>query len=179
MYSQVSVVSHQCFVVFTEPPLQVEPTEGPFHDPPAGQHLEGVLPRRTAHQFQAPTAHQLGPLHQLAAVGPIGPDHLQSVLATHQAFQYQPSTVAILNVGGMHYRRQQQPQSIHHNVTFASLYPLARVVTSRPPFSVVFTDWLSMTAALGLAARPWDCRRLERRASLALCQVLSLRQVRK
>ena len=68
---------------------------------------------------------------------------------------------------------------IHHNVTFASLYPLASVVTSRPPFSVVFTDWLSMTAALGLAARPWDCRRLERRASLALCQVLSLRQVRK
>ena len=97
----------------------------------------------SAHQFQAPTAHQLGPLHQLAAVGPIGPDHLQSVVATHQAFQYQPSTVAIpecrgtgqaLNVGGMHYRRQQQPQSIHHNVTFASLYPLARVVTSRPPF---------------------------------------------
>ena len=62
-------------------------------------------------------------------------------------------------------------------MTFASLYPLARVVTSRPPFSVVFTDWLSMTA-VGLAARPWDCRRLERRASLALCQVLSLRQVR-
>ena len=91
------------------------------------------------------------------------------VVATHQ---YQPSAVAILNVGGMHYCRQQQPQS----VTFASLYPLARVVTSRPPFSVVFTDWLSMTAALGLAARPWDCRRL---ASLALCQVLSLRQVRK
>ena len=44
-----------------------------------------------------------------------GPDHLQSVVATHQAFQDQPSTVAILNVGGMHYRRQQQPQ----------LYPLA------------------------------------------------------
>ena len=141
-----------------------------------------ALPQQNRYPKQMVASNKMLPKlgeHQLAAVGPIGPDHLQSVVATHQAFQYQPSTVAILNVGGMHYRRQQQPQSIHHNVTFASLYPLARVVTSRPPFSVVFTDWLSMTAALGLAARPWDCRRLERRASLALCQVLSLRQVRK
>ena len=67
----------------------------------------------------------------------------------------------------MHYRRQQQPQSIHHNVTFASLYRNRGRercnLAAGDPFSVVFTDWLSMTAALGLAAsRPWDCRRLRK-----------------
>ena len=48
MYSQVSVVS--MLRSFTEPPLQVEPTEGPFHDP---------------HSICS-GAHQFGPLHQLA-----------------------------------------------------------------------------------------------------------------
>ena len=39
----------QCLVIFAESALQVQPTEGPFHDPPAGQHLEGLLPGGTAH----------------------------------------------------------------------------------------------------------------------------------
>ena len=39
----------QCFVVFAQPALQVQPAQGPFHDPPAGQHLEGGLLGRTAY----------------------------------------------------------------------------------------------------------------------------------
>jgi len=42
---------------------------------------------------------------------------------------------------------------------------LAGVITARPPFSVVFTDWLSMIAALGLSSRPAACRTLPRKAS--------------
>ena len=42
----------------------------------------------------------------------------------------------------------------YRDVPLASGNPLTRVVTPRPPFSVVFTDWLSMIAALGVASRP-------------------------
>ena len=38
--------------------------------------------------------------------------------------------------------------------------------TVSSPRLTTWASGLSMTAALGLAARPWDCRRLERRAGL-------------
>ena len=50
--------------------------------------------------------------------------------------------------------RQEQPGGIHYYVALAPRYLLARVVAPRPPFSVVFTDWLSMLAALGVASLP-------------------------
>ena len=49
----------------------------------------------------------------------------------------------------MNHDGQKQAHSVHYDVPFASGYLLARVIASGPPFSVVFTDWLSMMAALG------------------------------
>ena len=66
----------QCFIVLAQPPLQVQPTEGAFHDPPPRQHLEGMLLCWAPHQLQGPAAHRPGPLYQFAAVGPISPDQL-------------------------------------------------------------------------------------------------------
>ena len=42
---------------------------------------------------------------------------------------------------------------------------LAAIVAAGPPFSVVFTVWLSITAALGLSFRPAWARTLLRRQS--------------
>ena len=47
------------------------------------------------------------------------------------------------------------------------------------PFSVVFTDWPSMMAALGIAARPADSRTRTRRVDSTPSQVPSSRQLRK
>ena len=79
----------------------------------------------------------------------------------------------------MHRHCQQQALGIHHYVALAPLHLLACVVTPWPPFSAVFTDWLSMIAALGLVRRPPDWRVRDRKVSWALCQVPSRRQVRK
>ena len=62
----------------------------------------------------------------------------------------------------------------------ASGYPFTSVVASRPPFSVVFTDWLSMMAALGVAYRPAASRTRVRKASSTRSQVVpSSRHFRK
>ena len=68
----------------------------------------------------------------------------------------QRAAIAILNVGGMHDGVDQQALRVDENVPLLALDLLARVVTRpidrRPPFSALFTLWLSITAAVGLAA---------------------------
>ena len=49
---------------------------------------------------------------------------------------------------------QHQSLSIHQQMAFATFYTLVTVKAAMPPFSVVFTDWLSMIPALGVASRP-------------------------
>ena len=57
---------------------------------------------------------------------------------------------------------EQQAYCIDKNVPLLALDLLARIVTvrinARPPFSALFTLWLSMMAAVGLAFR-WACSR--------------------
>jgi hypothetical protein len=52
---------------------------------------------------------------------------------------------------------QQQTQRVDQNVTLLALDFLAciiaRRIDARPPFSALFTLWLSMMAAVGLASR--------------------------
>ena len=65
--------------------------------------------------------------------------------------------VAILDAGGMNGRVQQQAERIYENVALLALDLLSRIVAMRimrPPFSALFTLWLSMIAAVGLASRP-------------------------
>jgi len=54
----------------------------------------------------------------------------------------------------MHLKANEMPFSIGYDVPFAAFDLLSGIVTSWPPLSVVLTDWLSMTPALGLASRP-------------------------
>ena len=58
----------------------------------------------------------------------------------------------------MHDGVQQQAQRIYENVTLLALDLLAgieaRWIDPGPPFSALFTLWLSMIAAVGLASRP-------------------------
>ena len=63
---------------------------------------------------------------------------------SQQFGQHQFGPIAVLNVGGMNHDGQQQPHGAHYDAALASGYPFASVIASRPSFSVVFTDWLSM-----------------------------------
>jgi hypothetical protein len=84
-----------------------------------------------------------------------------------------------LDVGSVDHHRQQQSQGIHHNMALTARHLLASVVAARPPFSVVFTDWLSMIAALGVGSRPSISRTLGCKASWMRSQVPSKRHLRK
>ena len=54
----------------------------------------------------------------------------------------------------MHHHDEEQSQDIDDNVALAPADALAAVIAPRPPFSVVFTVWLSMIPALGSRVRP-------------------------
>ena len=74
-----------------------------------------------------------------------------------QGREEQRPAVAILNIGGMNDRVQQQTLRVYQDMALLSLDFLARVIAMRidrgPPFSAALTLWLSMIAAEGLASR--------------------------
>jgi hypothetical protein len=78
-----------------------------------------------------------------------------------------------LNVRSMYHHSQQQPQGIHHDMALAPLHLLAGVVASWPPFSVVFTLWLSIMAAEGVGSLPSASLTLGRKVSWMRSQVPS------
>src|SRR5215469_5923273 len=71
--------------------------------------------------------------------------------------QKQDATIAVLNARRMHDGMEQQAQRIYQYMALLALDLFARIIAMRidagPPFSALFTLWLSMMAAVGLASR--------------------------
>jgi hypothetical protein len=69
-----------------------------------------------------------------------------------------------LNIGRRDQRVQQQTQRVDENVTLLAFDQLARIksmgINLCPPFSALFTLWLSMMQAVGLASRSARSRHL-------------------
>jgi hypothetical protein len=78
----------------------------------------------------------------------------------------------------MDHHRQHQPDRVYDEMAFPPLDLLACIVAAWPPFSVVFTLWLSMIAALGVGSRPALTRTCSRKASWIVSQVPLRRQMR-
>ena len=76
---------------------------------------------------------------------------------TEQRGEQQDAAIAILDVGGMDDGVHQQTQRIDENMPLLALDQLAGIepvrIDASPPFSALFTLWLSMIAAVGLASR--------------------------
>ena len=169
----------QFFVVFAESPTPAQPGQGALHHPSPGQHLKPVAVRIPAHHAQHPITGGPSPRHQPPSVGGISPDDLEPGEPVQQLDQHQLGPIPVLDVGGMNCYGQEQPGGIHYNVALAPRYLLPRIVAPGPPFSVVFTDWLSMMAALGVASLPFISRTWLRSASSTRSQVPSARHFRK
>ena len=141
----------------------VQPAYGAFDNPSLGQHDEAA---------------DIGSLHDLQIDAPAGT--LQAVLKdrplipavcieleqkreqAEQRAHQQHAAVTILDVSRMDDRVQQKPLRIYKDMPLLSLDLLAGVIARRidldPPFSALFTLWLSMMAAVGLASRPAKSR---------------------
>ena len=61
------------FVVAIESAIASQPTKGAFHDPAAGQHLEGMKVG-TLHDLDGAAPQSAGPIQQCSGVAAIGPD---------------------------------------------------------------------------------------------------------
>jgi hypothetical protein len=109
--------------------------------------------------LQPPAA---GPGHRLrgclALVGTVGKEHLDEREQPTRRAQEGYGPVAVLDAGGMDSGAQEQAQRVDQDVPLLALDLLARVVPlridARPPFSALFTLWLSMIATVGLASLP-------------------------
>jgi len=90
-------------------------------------------------------------------IATIGKELLQEGIHPKQGRKQHDAAVAILDIGAMNDRVEQQTQRVYENVALLALDLLARIIAMRidagPPFSALFTLWLSMIAAVGLASR--------------------------
>jgi acyl-CoA synthetase (AMP-forming)/AMP-acid ligase II len=76
---------------------------------------------------------------------------------TKHARHDQDPAVTVLNVPRMNDRMRQKARRIDQNMPLFAFDLLTGGVamgSTRPPFSVLFTHWLSITRAVGLASRP-------------------------
>jgi len=92
-----------------------------------------------------------------ALIGAVSKQLFQEWKLTEQRRQQNHATVSILNAGGVNDGVQQQAQRIDKNMPLLALDQFARIESVRidvcPPFSALFTLWLSMMQAVGLASR--------------------------
>ena len=97
-----------------------------------------------------------------ALIGAIGKQLLKERKLAEQRGEQQQAAIAILDVGRVDDGVQQQAQRINQNVPLLALDQLAGIeavrINAGPPFSALFTLWLSMMAAVGLASRSASSR---------------------
>jgi len=163
-YHRLAAVD-QGLVIFAQPSVLSQPGEGALDDPAFGQNLESAGIITTLDDLQRPAAKGSGPFNQLPGISAIRPDQLQPPEGSGEFRQHQLGPVAILQTGGMHHHAQDQAQGIDDDMPLAAVDFLPRVKTAYPPFSVVFTDWLSMTAAVGVGFLPSATRTFSRSLS--------------
>jgi hypothetical protein len=93
-----------------------------------------------------------------SVVATIRPGQVKPGESTTDCVGDQAGPVAILDFGRVDDDAHRQPFTVDQSVDFAALDPLAGVITHLAvvtvPFSADLTDWLSRTAAEGLASRP-------------------------
>jgi hypothetical protein len=90
-------------------------------------------------------------------VGAIGEQFCEERKLTEQRGQQPDAAVTVLNTSGMNDRVRQQTLHVDENMSFLAFDQFARIEPVRinvgSLFSALFTLWLSMMQAVGLASR--------------------------
>jgi transposase len=145
--------------ILGQPTAAVQPSYGAFDNPTLREHHKALGGIRALHDFKGHAPQDLldrtSELRSL--VSAIGVELQQKRIASEE-HGHQPNTpVAILDMGGVHDRVHQQALRVDENVTLLAFDPFTRIIARRvdrgPPFSALFTLWLSMIATVGLASR--------------------------
>jgi hypothetical protein len=90
----------------------------------------------------------------VACITAVSKDVAQPWIKPADRGQYSDGTILILDAGDMHDQSDEMAGRVGDNVLLAANDLLPASKPRVPPPSVVLTDWLSMTPAVGLACRP-------------------------
>ena len=150
----------EVFPILGKPSAAVEPRNGALDDPALGQHRKSFDVIGALHDvsFEAGQDSRKCILEFRPLIASVREELRQEGMHSEQGCKQQDATVAILDVGGMNDRVEQQSQRVYENMALLAFDLLARIIAMRidagPPFSALFTLWLSMMAAAGLASLP-------------------------
>src|SRR4051795_13278199 len=137
----------------------VQPSYGAFDNPALRENDKPFRLIRALHDFKVHAPQDLfdrtSELRSL--VSAIGVELHQKRIAREEHGHQPNAPVAILDIGGVHDRVHQQALRVDEKVTLLAFDPFTRIIARRvdrgPPFSALFTLWLSMIATVGLASR--------------------------
>src|SRR5438093_1298512 len=152
-------VAIEVLPILGKPSAAVEPSKGAFDDPTAWKHHESFRPIGALDDFSFELRQDLrqGLLKVRPLVATIGKELFQERVHPEKGRKKQDAAIAILDIGRMNDGVQQQTQRVYENMALLPLDLFARVIAMRidasPPFSALFTLWLSTMAAVGLASR--------------------------
>ena len=135
----------------------------PIRGPSPGQHDEafGLIGAFDDFDVELGDCLLSAALEDIPAVTAVGIELEQKRVEAEERRHHQHTAIAVLDAGMMHEAMQQEALGIDENVPLLALDLLARIVSGRvrgPPFSALFTLWLSMIAAVGEASRPTASR---------------------
>ena len=156
----------EIFPVLCEATAPIEPRNCALDDPAFGKSNKTLGLIATPHDFgyQVPHRERQAIMEYRPCIGRVGKQPLEKGKQSEQGRQNQHPTVPILHVGRRDQRVQQQAQGIDENVPLLALDQFACIepmwIDAGPPFSALFTLWLSMIQAVGLASRSASSRHL-------------------
>jgi hypothetical protein len=142
-----------------EPATTTEPADGALNDPAHGFDDETLCAIAASDDIDRQAWHDVGDpvLEDRSGIGAVGEQLLEERELSEQGGHQQDATVTVLNISGSHQSAQQQPQRVDEDVALLAFDQFARIksmrIDARPPFSALFTLWLSTIQAVGLASR--------------------------
>lgn len=137
----------QRLIILTQSPIFSQPSKGSLHNPTSRLNRKTrFCPLDHFVIYPQPCSADVG--HRWAVISVVNHDSCPTA-GKWYPLQHVTNTYLILNIGRVNSYSQQQTQGVRGYLSLASLHFFAAIKASRPPFSVVLTDWLSTIMVLG------------------------------
>ena len=145
--------------ILGEPTTPTEPANGTLDDPAHGFDHKAFGMIGPSDDFDRQVWHGTGDaaLEDWPAVGTVREQLPQERELSEQGGQQEDTAIAVLNISSRDQHVQHQAECINQDVALLTLDQLAGIeavwIDARPPFSALFTLWLSTIQPVGLASR--------------------------
>lgn len=146
------------FVILGQTLKATKPAKSALHHPPTRHYLEAFEIVGALDDLDLDVKVLLDPLAKGSCVATVSPDFAQTREPLGCFVEQRLGSFAFVEVGGSDKDRQYQTVGVYQEMAFAAFDLFIAVVADGilaglPPFSVVFTDWLSRMAAEGVGSR--------------------------